>query len=82
MKNFYADLDTRLAEVPFVAGNTFSAADIAALVTVDFATKAKGVVTLSNEEHENPAPHIFSSDRNGRMPHVHCRRAKGLVRSC
>jgi glutathione S-transferase len=40
VKNFYADLDTRLADVPFVAGNTFSAADITALVTVDFATKA------------------------------------------
>jgi glutathione S-transferase len=40
VKSFYADLDTRLAEVPFVAGNTFSAADIPALVTVDFATKA------------------------------------------
>jgi glutathione S-transferase len=40
VKNFYADLDTRLAEVPFVAGNTFSAADITALVAVDFATKA------------------------------------------
>ena len=36
VKNF----DTRLAEVPFVAGNTFSAADITALATVDFATKA------------------------------------------
>jgi glutathione S-transferase len=40
VKSFYADLETRLAEVPFVAGNTFSAADITALVTVDFATKA------------------------------------------
>jgi glutathione S-transferase len=40
VKNFYADLDIRLAEVPFVAGNAFSAADITALVTVDFATKA------------------------------------------
>jgi glutathione S-transferase len=40
VKNFYADLDARLAEVPFIAGNTFSAADITALVTVDFATKA------------------------------------------
>ena len=40
VKNFYADLDSRLAEVPFVASNTFSAADITALVTVDFATKA------------------------------------------
>jgi glutathione S-transferase len=40
VKNFYADIDTRLAEAPYVAGNTFSAADITALVTVDFATKA------------------------------------------
>jgi glutathione S-transferase len=40
VKSFYADLETRLAEVPFVAGNTYSAADITALVTVDFATKA------------------------------------------
>jgi glutathione S-transferase len=36
VKSFYADFDTRLAEAPFVAGNTFSAADITALVTVDF----------------------------------------------
>ncbi len=40
VKDFYADLDTRLSEVSFVAGNTFSAADITALVTVDFATAA------------------------------------------
>jgi glutathione S-transferase len=40
VKDFYADLDSRLAEVPFVAGNLFTAADITALVTVDFATKA------------------------------------------
>src|SRR6202051_3369875 len=40
VKNFYADLDSRLAEVPFVAGDKFSAADITALVSVDFATKA------------------------------------------
>jgi glutathione S-transferase len=40
VKNFYADIDTRLAEAPYVAGNMFSAADITALVTVDFATKA------------------------------------------
>jgi glutathione S-transferase len=37
--NFYADFDARLAEVPFVAGDTFSAADITTLVTVDFATR-------------------------------------------
>jgi glutathione S-transferase len=40
VKNFFADLDTRLAEVRFVAGGTFSAADITALVTVDFAANA------------------------------------------
>ena len=40
VKDFYADLDARLTEDPFVAGNHFSAADITALVTVDFATKA------------------------------------------
>ena len=38
--NFYADFDARLAESPFVAGETFSAADITTLVTVDFATRA------------------------------------------
>jgi glutathione S-transferase len=38
--NFHADMDARLAEVPFIAGETFSAADITALVTVDFATRA------------------------------------------
>src|SRR6202790_1239861 len=40
LKNFYADLDVRLTEASFVAGDRFSAADITALVTVDFATKA------------------------------------------
>jgi glutathione S-transferase len=40
VNNFYADLNERLGEVPFLAGDRFSAADITALVTVDFATKA------------------------------------------
>jgi glutathione S-transferase len=43
VKDFLADLDTRLAEVRFVAGDDFSAADITALVTVDFAAKALGL---------------------------------------
>jgi len=38
--NFYSDMDARLAEVAFVAGENFSAADITTLVTVDFATRA------------------------------------------
>jgi glutathione S-transferase len=38
--NFHADFDARLSEFPFVAGETFSAADITTLVTVDFATRA------------------------------------------
>jgi glutathione S-transferase len=38
--NFYHDIDARLADVPFLAGANFSAADITCLVTVDFATRA------------------------------------------
>jgi glutathione S-transferase len=38
--DFYADLEARLAEVPFVAGDYFSAADITAIVAIDFASKA------------------------------------------
>lgn len=37
VKNFFADLDERLKQAPFVAGEHYSAADITALVTVDFA---------------------------------------------
>jgi glutathione S-transferase len=37
VKNFLSDLDARLADVRFVAGDQFSAADITALVTTDFA---------------------------------------------
>jgi glutathione S-transferase len=39
VSNFYRDIDARLAEVPFVAGDHFSAADITTLVTLDFATR-------------------------------------------
>jgi glutathione S-transferase len=48
VKNFLADLDTRLTEVPFVAGEHYSIADITSLVTVDFAAKAINV-PLPNE---------------------------------
>jgi glutathione S-transferase len=37
--NFYADFNSRLTDIPFVAGDGFSVADITAVVTVDFATK-------------------------------------------
>jgi glutathione S-transferase len=40
VRNFYADFNARLGDVPFVAGDAFSVADITAIVTVDFATKA------------------------------------------
>jgi glutathione S-transferase len=40
VRNFHADLDARLTEVPFVAGDNFSVADITAVVTIDFATAA------------------------------------------
>jgi glutathione S-transferase len=41
--NFYADFDARLADVPFVAGDEFSVADITAIVAVDFAAKGIGL---------------------------------------
>ena len=46
----YALQNPRLAAAPFVAGEQFSAADITALVTIDFAAKALGVSTP--KEHE------------------------------
>ena len=48
--NFYSDFDARLEDVPFVAGSTFSAADITMLVTVDFATKAFDMPLPSERE--------------------------------
>lgn len=38
--NFYDDLEAQLSHAAHVAGDRFSAADITALATVDFATKA------------------------------------------
>ncbi|MEJ1977425.1 MAG: glutathione S-transferase [Acetobacteraceae bacterium] len=38
--NFYADLEARLSEIAFVAGERFSVADITAVVAIDFATRA------------------------------------------
>jgi glutathione S-transferase len=40
VRDFYADLEDRLAQNAFVAGSGFSIADITAVVTIDFATKA------------------------------------------
>jgi glutathione S-transferase len=37
VRSFLADLNERLGQAPFVAGEQFSAADITALVTIDFA---------------------------------------------
>jgi glutathione S-transferase len=47
--NFLSDLNARLADAPFVAGDRFSVADITALVTIDFKTKALAIATP--EEH-------------------------------
>lgn len=41
--DFCADLEERLGEVSFVAGERFSVADIAAVVAVDFATKGSSL---------------------------------------
>jgi glutathione S-transferase len=47
--DFYADLNARLLDVSFVAGNHFSVADITAVVTVDFATA--GIKLPIPDEH-------------------------------
>jgi glutathione S-transferase len=49
VRNFFTDLNERLGQVPFVAGEHYSAADITALVTVDFAGKAMEL--LAPAEH-------------------------------
>jgi glutathione S-transferase len=46
--NFLSDLDARLADVRFVVGNNFSAADITACVTIDFAKAF--AVSVSEEQ--------------------------------
>jgi glutathione S-transferase len=48
VNNFLTDLNERLEQVPFVAGAQFSAADITALVTIDF---AKALDIAVPEEH-------------------------------
>jgi glutathione S-transferase len=40
VNNFFTDLNERPGQVPFVAGERYSAADITALVAVDFAARA------------------------------------------
>jgi glutathione S-transferase len=50
-KHFYADLNARLLDVPFVAGDRFSVADITAVITVDFATAA---IKLPISEEQRP----------------------------
>ena len=50
VKDFYADFNARLLEVPLVAGHYFSVADITGIVTVDFAAKALGLPIP--EDHE------------------------------
>lgn len=40
LADFYADLEMRLGEADFIAGDRFSVADITAVVAIDFATKA------------------------------------------
>lgn len=49
--NFYSDLDKRLSTVSFVAGPAFTAADITAIVSVDFAQNAVGIDIPKHCEH-------------------------------
>jgi glutathione S-transferase len=53
VRDFYTDLEARLADNAFVAGEFFSSADITAIVAVDFATKALSM----------PIPHEYSATK-------------------
>ena len=70
--NFYSDFNFRLADVPFVAGDDFSIADITAVVTVDFATKASGL----------PIPDQHAALRRGTAPFRHALACRHKSRSC
>ncbi|MBB6187523.1 glutathione S-transferase [Rhodanobacter sp. MP7CTX1] len=48
VENFYADINARLAQQEYVAGDYYSAADITCLVTLDFAKRALGM-TISED---------------------------------
>jgi glutathione S-transferase len=49
VQNFFADLNARLEQSSFVGGDRYSAADITALVTVDF---AKALDLSAAPEHQ------------------------------
>jgi glutathione S-transferase len=51
VSDFYDDLEARLADVPFVAGERYSVADITTLVTIDFASKALGLTLPESHAH-------------------------------
>jgi glutathione S-transferase len=51
VENFYNDLDRRLGQSMFVAGEEFSVADITTLVSIDFATG--GLKMPIPEEHKH-----------------------------
>ena len=48
--DFYSDLETRLSEAPYVAGEGFSVADITAVVAIDFASKALSMPVPAESE--------------------------------
>jgi glutathione S-transferase len=83
VKNFYADLDTRLTALPFVAGDHFSAADITGLVTVDFATKAMSFPVPDEHKTLRRWFEKVCSDRLGvETLHIHLYLWARLGRAC
>jgi glutathione S-transferase len=55
--DFYDDLNASLGDISFVAGDRFSAADITAIVTVDFATKA---LNMKLPEHHDASQRWYA----------------------
>jgi len=65
VKNFFADLNERLGQVPFVAGERYSAADITALVTVDFARALELIVPADHAALERWYENVSSRPSAG-----------------
>ena len=74
-----------IAEASLSRGEPWKPVEILAMILgfiVYWPIGLAGVVTSLKEKHENSASRMFSNYRDYLAPHVHSRRAKGLVGPC
>lgn len=61
LADFYGDLEARLREVRYVAGDRFSVADITAIVAIDFAAKVLSVTIPQDNAASQRWHHLVSA---------------------